>query len=376
MWVLALKMVWADRTRMLTILVGVAFSVVLINLQGALYLGLMNKASLLVNHTQADIWVGHRHMQSVDLSVPVPERWLQRIRGLDGVERADPYVLTFGDMALRDGRHERVAVIGCNPTGLGNAWAMSAGQAAAIRQADGILIDASDAGRLGGLAVGGRCELSGKRARVVGLTTGVVSFTTSPCVFTTIERARRRYALIPVGDGYCSFFLVKARPGTDLRALMARIRERVPELDVRERDAFGGQCEWYWQAQTGIGLSFGLAAFLGLLVGLVVVAQTFYAMVSDRLKEFCTLKALGANDLRVGRFLLSQALALAGAGCGLGLAVAVVVGSVLHSPRIQVIFNRGVMVGSIALLLAICLAAALLPYWRIRRLDPAMVLRS
>ena len=39
-----------------------------------------------------------------------------------------------------------------------------------------------------------------------------------------------------------------------------------------------------------------LAAVLGLVVGFVVVAQTIYATTVDHLKEFGTLKAMGAPN--------------------------------------------------------------------------------
>ena len=82
MWLLAVKAMLADRGKLLTTLLGVAFSVVLVNLQGGLLLGLIRKASLLVDYGQADVWVGHRHMNNVDMGSVIPERWVQRIRGV------------------------------------------------------------------------------------------------------------------------------------------------------------------------------------------------------------------------------------------------------------------------------------------------------
>ncbi len=92
MWWLALKAMLADRGKLLTSLLGVAFSVVLINLQVGLLRGLIQKASLLVDCGQADIWIGHRHTDNVDTSTFIPERWIHRIRGVDEVERAEPYI--------------------------------------------------------------------------------------------------------------------------------------------------------------------------------------------------------------------------------------------------------------------------------------------
>src|SRR5207249_8883635 len=113
MWILAIKAMLADRGKLLTSLLGVSFSVVLINLQGGLLYGLILKASLLVDYGQADLWVGHRHMNNVDIGTFIPERWIQRIRGVNGVERADAYVVMFGQATMPSGKFENVIVVGC-----------------------------------------------------------------------------------------------------------------------------------------------------------------------------------------------------------------------------------------------------------------------
>jgi putative ABC transport system permease protein len=252
---------------------------------------------------------------------------------------------------------------------------MADGDAAAIRRPDGVLVDVCDAGRLGDCRVGDVREIAGRRARVVGMTYGVVGFTTTPYVFTTLHRARANYLPQAYPD-QCSFFLVKATPGTDVQALVATLRQRVPELDVHDRSTFSDICVNYWLTRTAIGISFGLATFLGLLVGLVMVAQTLYASVSERVKEFGTLKALGASDRAVGRFLLVQALGNAFLGSALGLVGGLVVGTLVDSPRAPVLFRGWVMAGSVVLITLVCLLASWAPYWRISKIDPASVLRS
>lgn len=376
MWLLALKAMLADRGKLLTSLVGVTFSVVLVNLQGGLYLGLIQKASLLIDHGRADIWVGHHGTDNVDIGTSIPERWIHRIRGIEGVERADPYVVTFGRAIMPDGRFENVIVVGSDPASLlGNAWVMAEGDPEAIRQADGVLVDIHDAAKLGDCAIGDIREINGRRARIVGLTRGIVGFTTNPYVFTTLDRARNVYALGMPPD-HCSYFLVKAKPGTDIPTLVARIRDRVPETEVYDRTTYSQVCMNYWLTRTGIGISFGLATLLGLLVGLIMVAQTLHASVTERLKEFATLKALGAEDEAVGRFLLAQGMGNALAGSVLGLLGAMVVGHYLDSPRAPVVFAWWVLAGSVVLITLVCLVASWLPYWRIRRIDPADVLRN
>jgi putative ABC transport system permease protein len=376
MWLLALKAMLADRSRLLTSLVGVTFSVALVNLQGGLLLGLVRKASQLVDYGRADIWVGHRHTNNVDIGSFIPGRWVQRIRGVEGVARAEPYIVMFGQATMPDGSFENVIVVGSDAASLlGNAWAMADGDPAAIREPDGVLVDLCEAGKLGNCRIGDTREINGHRARIVGMTHGIVGFTTDPYVFTTLERARRQYtAGIPAGC--CSYFLVQATPGTDIPALAARIRQRVPELDVYDKPSYSALCMEYWLTRTGMGISFGLATLLGLLVGLIMVAQTLYGLVTERVREFGALKALGAGDGCIGRFLVTQALGNALLGSAAGLLVSWFLGSNLSTPRTPIAFAWWIMVGSSVLITAVCLTAAWLPYGRIRRIDPASVLRG
>jgi putative ABC transport system permease protein len=376
MWLLAIKAMLADRAKFVACILGVAFSVVLVNLQGGLLVGLIGKASLLVDYGRADIWVGHRHMNNVDIGSLIPERWVQRVRAVDGVERAEPYIVMFSQATMPDGKFENVVVVGSESSSLlGNAWEMADGDASAIRHPDAILVDACDQEKLGHCQLGDTREINGRRARIVGMTRGIVGFTTDPYVFTTLERARQKYAS-SVPPGYCSYFLVTARPDTDTAVLAERLRQRVPELDVYDRPTYSRMCAIYWLTRTGIGISFGLAAGLGLLVGLAVVAQTLYASVNERAREFGTLKALGAGDPCVARFLLAQAVGAALLGSLLGLCISGLLALAISTPRAPVVLTARVAGVSVALVFLVCLAAAWLPYRRIREIDPASVLRN
>jgi putative ABC transport system permease protein len=375
-WTLALRALLADRARLITSLLGITFSVVLVNLQAGLLLGLIRKASLLVDYGQADIWVGHRFMSNVDMGTFIPERWIHRIRSIEGVERAEPYVVMFGQMTMPDGHFENVVVVGSEPSSLlGNAWVTSHGDPQAIRHPDGVLVDVCDLERLGEVAVNDFREINGHRAKVVGMTRGIVGFTTNPYVFTTLDRARRKYAT-GVPPGFCSYFLVKAKPGVSHEELCQRIRERVPQLDAHDRHNYSLMCMKYWLLRTGIGISFGLAALLGLLVGLAVVAQTLYSAVSERTREFATLKAMGASDMGVGYFLVVQAMGNAIIGSWFGLIASLFLGRFIDTPRAPVDLTWAVAVVSVIVVTIVCLCAAWLPYWRIRCIDPAGVLRN
>ena len=76
---------------------------------------------------------------------------------------------------------------------------------------------------------------------------------------------------------------------------------------------------------TGAGVTVLIAAGLGMLVGIVVVAQTIYAATIDHLKEYGTLKAIGAANRYIYRVITQQALPARVVGYGVGMAIALAV---------------------------------------------------
>jgi putative ABC transport system permease protein len=369
----ALKTLLADPGKLLTALVGVVFSVVLINVQGGFFVGLIRKASLLVDNGQADIWVGHRNMHNVDLPFDVPRRFIDRIRTVPAVRRAEPYLIGFSEMALPSGGFEGVVVVGVEPNSLlGNAWNLSEGRADDIRRDDGIIVDDCEGEKLEHPRVGDVREVGGRRARVVGTSHGIMGFMVAPYVFTSYEHAA---AYMRKSPEVASYFLVQIEPGSDAEAVCATIRRRVPELDALPRDAYSSVSIDFWMTRTGLGISFGAATLLGLLVGMVMVAQTLYAMVLDRLGEFGTLKAIGAKERQIYSILLAQATGMALAGSIIGLALVSGIQSIFSTPRAPIVIPPWLSVLSCLLVLLICWVSSWLPYHRIQRVDPMMVLQ-
>jgi putative ABC transport system permease protein len=374
MWRLAIKMLIADRGKLLAALVGVVFSVVLVNIQGGLFFGLIRKASLLVDQGDAEIWVGHKYMNNVDFPRDVPRRLVQRIRSIEGVKQAEPYLVGHSVMTLPDGGFEYVLVVGCEPTTLlGGATPVAGGKPGAIRRADGVLVDAYDAHKLGNPKLGEIREIGRCRARVVGFTQGILGFLVTPYVFTTIDRAAQ---YLNRTSDEASYFLVQVDEAADPRAVCQSIRQRLPDMEAYTREEYAAISIDYWMKRTGLGISFGAATSLGLVVGLIIVAQTLYASVLDRLADFGALKAIGAQNGQVRNVIVQQALCLAVAGSVVGLLGVLVIQQIASTPRAPIMIPWHVSLGSCLLVTAVCLVAALLPYWRVRSIDPVMVLQS
>ena len=373
MWTLAFKTLVSDRRKVLTALLGVAFSVVLVNLQGGLFLGLIHKASLLVDRGNADIWVGHKRMHNIDFPKEIHLRWVYRLRTIQGVRAAEPYLIGHSMMTLPDGGFEPVFIIGSERgSPLGGAWNLQDGSADALRWNDGVIVDVFDADKLQHPTVGEIREIGGNRVRIVARTRGILGFLVTPYIFTTLERAHR---LLNKDPQLCSYVLLKLDEGARPRQVLDEIRSRLPEADAYTTGEFARMSVAYWMRRTGLGISFGAATVLGLLVGVSIVAQTLYASVLDRLPEFGALKAIGATDKKIFQLLVMQALATAVIGSTIGLCIVHFIQSLWSTPRASILVPWPLSLGSCAVVLAICVVSSLFPYLRVRRIDPAMVLQ-
>jgi putative ABC transport system permease protein len=169
---------------------------------------------------------------------------------------------------------------------------------------------------------------------------------------------------------------VQVDKDVDPEAVCAAIQKRIPQVDAYTKTQYSAISVNYWMTRTGIGLSFGAATLLGVLVGLVMVAQALYAMVLDRLAEFGTLKAMGASEFQLLVVVLWQALVMGISGSLIGIAFVGMIQFYFDSPKAPILVPLWLSLGSCALVSVICLVSALIPYARIRKVDPLMVLQT
>ncbi|MEM8715822.1 MAG: ABC transporter permease, partial [Cyanobacteria bacterium P01_G01_bin.4] len=77
----------------------------------------------------------------------------------------------------------------------------------------------------------------------------------------------------------------------------------------------------YWSVLTGVGFILGMGAVVGVIVGVAIVGQILYSSVSDRLQDYGTLKAMGADDRMLYGIILRQAVLMAVLGYAPGMAL-------------------------------------------------------
>jgi putative ABC transport system permease protein len=371
---LALRNLFHDRVRLLVTLTGVVFAVVLMGIQIGLFLGFVATTANLIDHSGADLWIASSRIPYIEMGVPFSERKLYQVRAVPGIERAEALLYRFTQWRRPDGAQESVAVVGFDlDSGMGGPWNVTQGAVSNLRRTDTVMIDDFYRRKLGVDRMGDSVEIRNHRARVAGFTSGIRTFTTSPLIFTSFRNAHR-YTTVAEGD--IVFILAKARPGLDLARLKDEIRARVDNVDVCTTREFSWRTSRYWMFGTGAGAALIAGAVLGLGIGFVVVAQTIYAATVDHIREFGTLKAMGASNLYIYRIILKQAGVSAVLGYAAGMAITEAVAYASRNGSIQVQLPREVAAGILLLTVAMCMGAAMLSIFKATRIDPAIVFKA
>jgi putative ABC transport system permease protein len=342
--------------------------------QVGLFMGLLAKATVTIENANADIWVTSRGTPNVDFAHTFPETNVLRVRGIPGVERADNLLIQFMNIQLPSGAEEGALVYALEDfQGWNLPWQVNEGDARDLKRGAYILMDRSAERRFGPFAVGEHREILGRRFKIIGTTSGAASFTTAPIVFMDFKNAQE---LLQTVQGKAQYVLVKLAPGADAEAVKAEIRERLPYNDVYTKTEWARRSRSYWIVSTGLGMNMGVTVFLGILVGIVVVAQTLYTSAVEHVKEFGTVKAIGGSNWDIYRILGEQALiaAVVGfvAGGFISLALRPVMARLYLNVLVSPSFAATVFVGTVLM----CLGAAMLSFRRVATIDPALVFRT
>jgi putative ABC transport system permease protein len=192
-------------------------------------------------------------------------------------------------------------------------------------------------------------------------------------VFTTIERAR---ALGNVPIEKASLFLVSWKNGVPRDSVVARINRSMPGVRAWAPEVFAASTVSNVLKSSGIALSVGTLIVFAVLSGLIIIGLTLYSAAIDRIKDYGTLKAIGASNGYITRLILLQALLISFVGFAVGMAM--VEGFRFGVGQAGTLFDfpPGVRAGFFLLTLTIALGGSLFAIRRIIALEPAQVFRG
>lgn len=368
---LAYRNLFHDRMSLAVTLVGIIFSVVLVAVQLGLYLSSEKMITTFFQHSRADLWIVPLGTKSFDDPSFLAGREKLAALSIAGVESVEELAVGFASWKKPSGGATAVLMIGSSiATGGLKPWNIVEGSAAALTGPAAVAIDKSYFDDLGVTRLGEHAEVNANKVTISAVTDGIRSFTTLPYVFTTLQRAR---ATLDASPEQSSYALVRVKAGVDIATVRQSLAVRLKDVEILTQAEFRNRSLDYWLFQTGAGGALIAGAVLGIIVGIVIVAQTLYASTKDHLNEFATLRALGASAGYIHKVILIQALLSAVLGYLLGMVLSLGIAWASQHSSLQVLMTPGLAAVLFCLTVGMCVLSAMSAILKVTRIDPAAV---
>lgn len=368
---LGIAMALHARAKFVGTLLGVVFAALLANFQLGTMFGLLAKNTLFVDNAGADIWIVPPGTTYAQPGERMPRSLVDRARVTAGVAQVSPLVMTGVSISKPGGGSEAITLVGVDlETMLGGPFNIVAGDPRALRQADTIFLEDANRERFGGVNLHSVREVNGRQIRVGGFTWGLLPF--GPAyAFAELDLARE---IADVSPDDVNFVLVKVAPGHDPDTVAAELARRIPTADVLTRAKFHDLIVRTLLSQQ-LGITFGVSTLFGLVIGFVIVLLSMYSAVLDNLRELGTLKAIGFTNRDLLRMLAVQATLYGVCDSLIGLGMVAGAAEGIRSANLSLVLPQALVYATPPAMIALCLLASLLAFYRAARLEPGIVFR-
>jgi putative ABC transport system permease protein len=364
-----------DKAKSLGIVIGIVISIFLIGQQTGIFLFLTGAMKALVTNSDADLWVVDNKTINANALGKLDQRKLYELKSIEGVDKVYPVVVAGGTARFDDGTTAGVQIIGSEApyTKIGlRPEKIVAGRLSNILEEGAVSADYYDRNTLGGAVQGTNFEINGKKATIAVQTKGVRGFG-GIFMFTTIEKARY-FGALP--NSTISALLVDVKPGVDPAVVRERINTSIFGVRAWRSEDFSQSTVNFLLGNSGIGFSIGSLIVFALIAGFFIIGLTMYSAALDRIKDYGTLKGIGATNGYITRLILLQAFLFALVGFVIGYGLMELFRNAISKAGTTFEYSPTIIAVFFIITLVISVGGAAFAIRRIVSLEPASVFRG
>jgi len=363
--------------RYLAAILAVSFSGLLVLVQIALLLGMFGTVSSYVDKSSADVWLGYRNTESVDLGRNIDESNEVFLHAHSEIQSVERVLMGFGDWRRNDGAIISVYLVGIDPRpdGMMLAKAIPPELRSLLQEPDAALVDEADAGKLGA-RIGAVAEINGWRVKVVGVVSGLraIGGANVICSLRSVEKFMNAGGHMA---GQSTYYIAQAKAEADLAQVIKELQPKGSHsaYSVWSAFDFSAQSQIYWLLESGAGAASGFASILGIVVGVLITSQTLRGAILSALKEYATLRALGVSLQALRKVVLEQSFWIGACGLAITALSAVLIAWIADQAFVSMAFPLWLLSAVACLTMAIALGSGLISVRPLFKAEPADLLR-
>ena len=376
---LAWKNLTHDRKRLALAVCGIGFAVLLMFMQLGFRGAMFDSTLALPRQFDADLVLVNPQRYTMSVRQKFPRRYLQVAASSSLVAKTAPLYfenILSGWQPAGEVVGPPIRVLAFDPQSPPLMLDDVRRLAPLLTAPDTVLFDEESKSDYGDLQVGDTAELNGRRVMVVGrvkLGTDFADDGTIFCSDRTFNAAFYNNPLMGESLDDLDFGLVRLRDGVDADQARDEIDALLPpQVVVLTKPQFLDVELSFWNTATPIGYVFALGTAMGFLVGTIICYQILFSDVSDHLREFATLKAMGYPPRYFVGVVLEESLLLSLFGFVPGLVVSLVLyGAVAAATGLLMTMGFDRMALVALLTVGMCIVSGLLTMTKVLRADPA-----
>ncbi|NSX56882.1 FtsX-like permease family protein [Parasulfitobacter algicola] len=358
---------------------GVGFAVTLVLFQLGFIGALSGSVQLPYQAIRADFILSGPDARTLTDGTATPRQRVYEALSVNGIDSASPFYIGTAVYKIPNGRDASFRIFGVEPETLATFWREDIAQFAPILEvARTATIDGLTRGVppdfLNGVGTGAPqpLNLNGIPVGLVGTFEIGPGFDSDGYIFVS---TRTFFQIFPEQDpGAPAHVFVKVAPGQDLLSVRQDLEAQYDPTETLTRSIEEALADevMVQTVEAPIGIIFGFGAVMGVFVGLVIVYQVLSTEVSDHIREYATLKAVGYRNRFFSSIVLEQAAILGICGFVPGALLATVLyGMISGATGLPMVMEQARLTNVLIGTLVACAFSGLLAARRLRAAEPA-----
>ena len=374
----AIKFMMYEKSKSVGILIAIFIAIFLIGQQLSTLGFLKSLMSSTVDHSDpenADIWVVTDQTESANSLKTIKISLVNQLKSVEGVQETYPVIVSSAMLKFSNGQFANVQLIGSEPPAMimgPSPELIEEGERSAILNPLSFTCEINDEKNYHHpVELGMEIELNGKRCNVVALTRNLRGYG-SAMLYSTIDNVREVSGL---SSDEINAVVVKVENKEEVEEVCRSINKKFRGITAWPRQKIAKSTIDVTLKQTSMGASFASLVAFAVISGFFIIGLTLYTSTFDRVKDYGTLKAIGATNNYISRLVLTQA-ALYGL-CGYVLAVAILFVmkfSVAKAGLIMIITPQ-LLISLLLMTLFISVGGSLFAVRKLSKLEPASVFK-
>lgn len=310
MLALAFKFIKYDRAKSVGIITAIVISIFLIGQQLGLLFFLMGLMGNLVGNApvqENDLWIIEAQSNNINAVNSIDKRLVQQIGSLNDIEHTYPVILAPARATFLDGKTASVTLIGADapdfvmgPT----TERIKEGNLSSLITPSTVSAEFFSSKTWNtNLFVDKAIEINGQSAKISVITKQAQAFGAS-LMYTSMENA---IFLGNVSPFKVNIIIARLKPGTDKEKVRNDIQQLFPQLRAWDAKKLQQSTIKEILITSNMGMSFGTLVLFAMISGFFIIGLTLYSSALDRIKDYGTLKAIGAKKSYVNKLIIAQA---------------------------------------------------------------------